>query len=229
MNDPRYAPLVDAGELPRHYKEVESFQAARMRSIKRLSKIMIVTTAVALLGNLAQGWTIAAMMPLSRIVPVYLWVRPDGTVDNSIALSRLPGTQNKAVINAALWEYVRLREGFSYDSAQYGYDVVSAFSAPRVREQYQRYFNYPNPESPQVIIGKSGTVNIVHVSSADIATSVQQIRFTRMVEIYGRMPLISTWTTTISYATISNLPAGQRLTNPGGVLVTSYQSSEDTP
>lgn len=228
MNDLGHALLVERKALPEHFKEVESFQTRRAKSIKRLSRVMIVITGVALFGNLAQAWTIATLLPLARIVPVYLWVRPDGTIDSSVAMSQLPPTQNKAVIDASLWEYVRLREGYSADTAKYEYDVVSSYSAPAVADQYQHFFNYPNPDSPQVIIGKRGTINVTHISSSDIAAAVQQIRFTRTIAIDGRAPIVTTMTATIGFATVRDLPAGVRLTNPGGVLVTSYQVSEDS-
>lgn len=229
MSDLGQALLVEQRALPEHFKEVESFQTKRAKSIKRLSKAMIVITGVALLGNLAQAWTIATLLPLARIVPVYLWVRPDGTIDSSVSMSQLPPTQSKAVIDASLWEYVRLREGYSYDTARYNYDVVASYSAPAVADQYQRYFNYPNPDSPQIIVGKRGTINVTHISSSDLSPGTQQIRFTRTVTVDGKTPVVTTMTSTISYATVRNMPAGVRLTNPGGVLVTSYQVSEDSP
>jgi len=228
MNEMNGALLVNRAALAAHYKEVEAFQTARARSARRLSKVLIAVTGIALLGNLAQAWTIAGMLPLTKIVPVYLWVRADGTIDSSVSVSRLPATQSEAVINASLWEYVRLREGYSYDTARYGYDIVSNYSAPSVRDAYQKFFNYPNPESPQITIGKRGVVGITHISSSDISPGVQQIRYTRSVTIDGNNPTITTWTATIGFATIRNLPAGLRLNNPGGVLVTSYQTSEDT-
>lgn len=228
LNDLGRSLLVDRKELAEHFKEVESFHTQRAKSVKRVSLAMIVVTAVALLANLAQAWTIATLLPLARIVPVYLWVRPDGTIDSSVSMSRLPATQNKAVIDASLWEYTRLREGYSFDTARYAYDVVTGYSAPKVVDEYQRFFNYPNPESPQVTVGKHGTISVTHISSSDIGPALEQIRFTRTVTIDGRAPVVTTMTATIGYATVRDLPAGVRLTNPGGVLVTSYQSSQDT-
>jgi type IV secretion system protein VirB8 len=220
---------IDRANLAEHYKEVKSFQAARARSIRRTSKILGAVAAVTLLGNLAQAWAIAAMLPLIRIEPVYLWVRPDGTIDSSVSMSRLPPTQSAAVIDASLWEYVRLREGYSYDTARYAYDVVSSYSAPSVERAYQAYFNYPNPTSPQVTVGKRGIVVVTHISSANIAAGVQQIRYRRIVAFDDEQPVVTTWTATIHYVTVHDLPAGTRLTNPGGVLVTDYETAEDTP
>lgn len=228
MEASEHARPVDRAELAKHYLEVQDFQISRARSARRLSKVVITIAAIALLGNLAQAWTIAVMAPLTRIVPVYLWVRPDGTIDSAVSVSALPATQSQAVVNATLWEYVRLREGFSQDTAKYSYDIVSNYSSDDVRRQYQQFFNYPNPQSPQITVGKRGTIQIEHISSNDITPEVQQIRYRRIVTFDGRQPSITTWTATLGYSTVRNLPARLRLNNPGGLVVTSYQSSEDT-
>ena len=228
MNDRDLAVPVTSNALAEHYKEVVSFQRERARSARRISRALAAITAVAVLGNLALAWTIAFMLPLTRIEPVYLWVRADGTVDSSVAMSRLPATQSEAVINAALWEYVRLREGYSFDTAQYAYDVVSEMSVPAVRGAYQGFFNYPNPASPQVTVGRKGTVGVEHISSANLTSTIQQIRFRREIDIGGSAPVVTTWTATLQYATATNLPVAMRLRNPGGVIITSYQAAEDT-
>jgi type IV secretion system protein VirB8 len=165
---------------------------------------------------------------LTKIVPIYLWVRPDGTVDDSVTLSRLPATQAEAVKTAALWEYVRLREGYSFDSAQYAYDAVSGMSTDAVRTFYQGFFNYPNPASPQILVGRKGTIEIQHISSAYIAPAVQQIRFRRILNITGQQPVATTWTATLQFESVAALPIALRLRNPGGIVVTSYQAAEDS-
>ncbi|MDK1390002.1 type IV secretion system protein VirB8 [Sinorhizobium sp. 7-81] len=228
MKGPEYALLVEKKALATHYKEVEAFQTARAKSARRLSKVLVAVAAVAGLGNVAQAFTIATMVPLIKLVPVYLWIRPDGTVDSEVSVSRLPATQEQAVVNASLWQYVRLRESYTADTAQYAYDLVSSFSAPAVRQDYQDFFNYPNPDSPQVAIGKRGRLEVEHISSNDITPGVQQIRYKRTLVLEGQMPVASTWTATVRYEKVTSLPGRSRLTNPGGLLVTSYQTSEDT-
>ncbi|MBB4189050.1 type IV secretion system protein VirB8 [Sinorhizobium terangae] len=228
MKGPEYALLVEREALAAHYKEVEAFQTARAKSSRRLSKVLIATAAVAVLGNVVQAFTIATMVPLNKLVPVYLWVRPDGTVDSEVAVSRLPATQEEAVVNASLWQYVRQRESYTADTAQYAYDLVSGFSAPAVRQEYQEFFNYPNPESPQVVIGKRGRLDVEHIASSDISPGVQQIRYKRTLLLEGQMPVVSTWTATVHYEKVTSLPGRSRLTNPGGLLVTSYETSEDS-
>ncbi|MBO9136611.1 type IV secretion system protein VirB8 (plasmid) [Rhizobium sp. B230/85] len=228
MKDAEYALLVQRESLAEHYKQVEAFQTARAKSARRISKVFVAIACLAILGNVAQAVTISVMVPLSRLVPVYLWVRPDGTMDSEVSVSQLPATQEQAVVNASLWEYVRLRESFTVDTAQYSYDLVSALSAPNVRQEYQQFFNYPNPASPQVTIGKRGKAEVEHIASTDIMSGVQQIRYKRTLVFDGQEPVITTWTATIRYEKTTSLPGRMRLTNPGGLMVTSYQASEDT-
>ncbi len=228
MNKENFAIPIDRPGLSDHYRQVVSFQHDRAKAARHTSKILAAVAGVAILTSLGQAWTIASLLPLTKIVPVYLWARPDGTIDSSVALSRLPATQSQAVVTAALWEYVRLREGYSYDTAQYGYDAVSGMSADAPRAQYQGWFNYPNAVSPQVTIGKKGVVEIQHISSANLSTNVQQIRYRRILTIIGQPPVVTTWTATLQFETVATMPIALRLRNPGGVIVTSYQAAEDS-
>ena len=228
MNNESFAVPIDRAGLSEHYRQVQSFQNDRAKAARRTSKILIVVAGVAIVANFGQAWTIASLLPLTKIVPVYLWARPDGTVDSSVALSRLPATQSQAVVTAALWEYVRLREGYSYDTGQYAYDAVSGMSADAPRTQYQSWFNYPNAQSPQVTVGKKGVIEIQHISSANIGPNVQQIRYRSVLTITGQVPSVTTWTATLRFETVATLPVGLRLRNPGGVIVTTYQAAEDS-
>lgn len=219
---------VHPRDLEKNYKDVESFQQARARSAQRMTKIAIAVAVVLGLANIAMAWTMASLLPLTKLVPVYMLIRPDGTIDSSPTLSALPASQNEAVIRAALWEYVRLREGYSYDTAQYNYDVVSGMSEPVAKANYQSWFNYPNPASPQVTIGKAGSITIAPISVAMLGSHVAQVRFSRTVQLATARPDIKTWTATLSFQQVDTLTGKDRLANPGGLIVTNYQSSEDS-
>ncbi len=220
--------FVQMRELEANYKEVESFQQKQAQTAKRTTKLALLAAAIMGLANLGLAWTVASLLPLTKLVPVYLLIRPDGTIDSSVSLSSLPASQNEAVIRAALWEYVRLREGYAYDTAQYNYDVVSGISAPSVKAAYQSWFNYPNSASPQVVVGKNGNITIAPVSVAMLGPHVAQVRFARTVAMNGSKPVTTNWTATLAFDQTETLRAKDRLTNPGGLIVTNYQSAEDS-
>ena len=174
------------------------------------------------------AWSVASMLPLTKLVPVYLLIRPDGTIDNSVTLSTLPHTADEAVIRSALWQYVEMREGFSYDTAKYRYDIVSGMSDADTRAAYQQFFNYPNPLSPQVTIGKNGVVTVEPISVALIGPDVAQIRYERIYSAGLNAAIATTWTATLQFEQVDTLPASERLDDPGGIIVTNYQSEQDT-
>jgi type IV secretion system protein VirB8 len=214
--------------LEEHYKEVVSFHEARSRSSRFLSRGLLIGAGLLVVANIGLAWSVASMLPLTRLVPVYLLVRPDGTIDTSVALSTLPPSTDQAVIRAALWQYVQMREGYSYDTARYRYDIVSGMSDITTRAGYQSFFNYPNPLSPQVIIGKNGTVTVEPISVSLIGPNVAQIRFQQMTSLGTNQAITTTWTSTVQYQQVDTLAAAQRLTDPGGIVVTNYQAEEDT-
>jgi type IV secretion system protein VirB8 len=214
--------------LEAHYKDVVSFHEARSRSSRFLSRGLLIGAGLLVVANIGLAWSVASMLPLTRLVPVYLLVRPDGTIDTSVALSTLPPSVDQAVIRAALWQYVQMREGYSYDTARYRYDIVSGMSDIATRAGYQSFFNYPNPLSPQVIIGKNGTVTVEPISVSLIGPNVAQIRFQQMTSLGTNEAITTTWTSTVQFQQVNTLAASQRLTDPGGIVVTNYQAEEDT-
>ena len=228
MTDFRTAFPLTAPMLEEHYKEVVSFHEARSRSSRFLSRGLLIGAGLLVIANIGLAWSVASMLPLTRLVPVYLLVRPDGTIDTSVALSTLPPSTDQAVIRAALWQYVQMREGYSYDTARYRYDIVSGMSDITTRAGYQSFFNYPNPLSPQVIIGKNGTVTVEPISVSLIGPNVAQIRFQQMTSLGTNQAITTTWTSTVQYQQVDTLAAAQRLTDPGGIVVTNYQAEEDT-
>ena len=219
---------LTAPMLEQHYKEVTSFQESRARSAQRLSKGLVIGLCIAMFANVGQAWTIASLLPLTKLVPVYFVIRPDGTIDSSPTLSTLPPSTDQAVIRSALWEYVNEREGFSFDTARYRWDIVSGMSDAATRTSYQRWFQVTNPLSPQVTVGKTGVVTVRAISVSLIEPNVAQVRFQRVYAAGQSAAITTTWTATEQFEQISTIPAAERLNDPGGIVVTSYQVEEDS-
>ena len=228
MPDHQTALPLAAPMLEKHYKEVLSFQEARARSARLFSKGAIVGLVVSMLGNVGLCWAVASILPLTKLVPVYFVIRADGTIDSSPALSTLAPSTDQAIIRAALWQYIQMREGYSYDTAKYRYDIVSGMSDADTRSAYQQFFNYPNPQSPQVTIGKNGFVTIEPISVALIGPNVAQVRYERVYSAGLNAAITTTWTATLQFEQVDSLPASERLDDPGGIIITNYQSEEDT-
>ena len=219
---------LTAPMLEEHYKEVSSFQEARARSARRLSTGLVAGLCISMFANIGQSWTIASLLPLTKLVPVYFVIRLDGTIDSSPTLSTLPASTDQAVVRAALWEYVNEREGYSYDTARYRWDIVSGMSDVATRTAYQQWFQYTNSQSPQITAGKNGVVTVQAISVALIGPNVAQVRFERSFAAAGNVPTITTWTATEQFEQVDTMPAVERLDDPGGIVITNYQVEENT-
>jgi Type IV secretory pathway, component VirB8 len=104
-------------------------------------------------------------------------------------------------------------------------------SAPTVMDEYQRAFlnTSPGSTSPQIREGRKGQVNVSLVNMSFVRRQVALVRYRRTVLMYGSDPVTTTWTATVEFRLASKLPLGARLADPGGLIVTNYQNSEDTP
>jgi type IV secretion system protein VirB8 len=218
---------VPTSQLEQYYADVLSFQASKARAARRGSRTAWTFGAVMLGINGALAFGLMSVLPTVRLVPVFIYPHADGTVDSAVSLSQLPVSQQDAVVQSELWQYAMLRESYAADTANYAYHVVSAMSAPAVRAQYQAWFNYPNPQSPQVSLAKRGTISVERVSGSYIAPGVYRIEFRKTVTLDDAKPVTSRWVTTMHFARTDTVPATQRVQfNPAGVIVTAYPGAE---
>lgn len=225
--------VIPRGELQRLYRESQERQAREARRIKRGGVLKNVTIAGLLGVVAAQALAAVYLFPLVRAVPVIAVPQPDGSmtvVAHGDALQ--PAVQQRAV-RSTLFQYVRLREGWSTGEAQYAYDVVSRMSAPHVRTAFQEWFNLPTVPSPQAVYGPRATVTIEQLNGTLLpnntaqADEIYQLRFRKTERFQGRNPVVSTWVVTLRYRTGQPIAASDGTTiNALGVLVTEYRPPE---
>ncbi len=222
---------VDDAQLASYFQEVESFQAREKRTAKRWGRVAWIVAAVSLATNLVLGTAIVSLLPLEKLVPAFITVHSDGVTTTTMNFADLPATEQQAAIRAALWKYVRDRESYDFADAQYRYDVTSLMSDPTVQGQYQSAFlaKGSGSASPQVRIGRKGQISVALDSLSLVRANVALVRFRKTVLMYGASPETTTWTATVRFRLVSTLPASARLSDPSGLIVTSYQAMRDTP
>lgn len=222
---------VPQDQMDSYYKDVLSFQASRARSARRAGRTGWLFGSSQLAINAALAVALVTVLPAVRVQPVFVYPRGDGTVITSVDMSSLPTEEQDAMVQASLWQYVQLREGYSVDTAKYNYTVVSALSSPQVRQQYQGWFNFPSRTSPQAVYGKVETVHVERMPGSGWQDNDHKrylMMFRRVVEDSdGKAIASANWAATIYVARISSVPVHDRLTfNPAGVVVTGYPGAE---
>ncbi len=173
--------VIPQAELQRLYTAARAERVREERRRKRatLARNGTIFAQWIVIGGMAVS--IASMLPLVRVEPVFVYVREDGTSISSRSWADMPSDARQAAVLNVLSEYVRLREGWSSGEAQRAWEVVSALSTKPVRDQFQGWYRRENPESPQRAYGERTTVRVVvsDVQRDAVTPGAFRVYFTR--------------------------------------------------
>lgn len=173
--------IIPQAELQRLYSAARAERAREERRRRRVSLARNGTIFAqwVVIGGMAVS--IASMLPLVRIEPVFVYLRDDGTSISSRSWQDMPADAREAGILNVLAEYVRLREGWSSGEAQRAWEAVSALSSKPVRDQFQAWYRRENPESPQRIYGERAIVRVAvtDVQKDTVTPGAYRVYFTR--------------------------------------------------
>ena len=140
--------IIPADELDRIYDEQKQ-ERSRIARRKRFRTILSAGTIAGLvLIAGVEAVVIASMLPLKDIIPIITHVRDDGTTATVVKWDSLPQPVREDVTVNTVWTYVQQRESWSASNAGEAWKVVSALSAPKIRDQFQDWYRPDNPQSP---------------------------------------------------------------------------------
>jgi type IV secretion system protein VirB8 len=225
--------MEDKLELPaafdeetRHRFAVESlnFQQREVRRSRRVSLFAVGWASVATVLLCVNIVTLSYTVPSVHLVPLWIYNHPDGTVDVVHNQSSLPEAISDADKRAWLWQYVKLRESYVWPDAHDNYDVVSAMSAPDVRDRFQAWYNDKIPDAPGPVksLGKDGVIQ-VKLRDSDLVGDIFTVRYCRYVELPGQRPVVQPMIAKLHFQTLNTVTLLERIQyNPGALIVTSY-------
>ena len=182
--------------------------------------------AIALLEALA----IVVMMPLKTVVPYTITVdRQTGYVETAQAL--VPGrlSQDTAVTQAFLAQYVLAREGYDAADLQANYRKVALWSAGSARDQYLRTMSASNPQSPMKLYPTTTVMQPIIKSISLLSKDSALVRFDVERHEYG-----GGGADRQSYAAVigfrytgAPMRMGDRFLNPLGFQATTYRRDSE--
>jgi type IV secretion system protein VirB8 len=189
-----------------------------------------------LASTVALAGAVVTILPLQRLVPVFIGFQSDGTYTTSIVTRDLTATERAAATKASLWLYVRAR--LSYSSAEHFEDqkIVYMLSDKRVGDIFQAEVTPKNPKSPWKEYGTRTTIRLERVSEnfpcaydncAGRDPDAYQVRFRRFVQSEGTITSRQ-WVATVRFRVAKDIPAWQRVTyNPLGLQIIEFTASEE--
>lgn len=209
-----------------YYAAAQSWADERVAAERKARRLAWTVAGVAGAIALLLAITIALMLPLKTVQPYVVTVdRQTGAVEMATTVGGGRLTQNEAVIDAQLANYVRVRETFDATDLATNYRRVQLMSAPAVRNEYVAAMAASNPASPLRALSPGDTLSVRIKSVSLLSRNTALVRY----EVDRTMAGTQTPTTTAYVSAISfgfsdkPLRAADRFENPLGFEVTRYR------
>lgn len=213
-------------ERDTYYTAARTWADDRVAAAAKQMRLAWIVAGIA--GGIAATLAIALalLLPLKSVQPYVVTVdRQSGAVEIATTLTDSKITQNEAVIQAQLANYVRARESFDETDLQRQYVLVQRLSAPTVARDYVTAMAAANPESPLRLLDRGDTVSVDLKSVSLIGSGAALVRFDkRRSSLNGSRTSLQSHVAAISFG-FANAPLRleDRFDNPLGFQVTRYR------
>jgi type IV secretion system protein VirB8 len=176
----------------------------------------------------------AALAPLKTVVPPVI-VQVDKSTGAVDVLTTLNGMKQLPAEDAErkywLGQYVRVREGYTWQDRGANSQAVRVMSDTREQQRYADWFKASNPESPQRLYGDQAFVEI-HIlavalgNTPEASANVRLLRTVHDANGLTRPPERLIATVTFRF-TDKPLKEEDRFINPRGFEVMAYRIDEE--
>jgi type IV secretion system protein VirB8 len=199
----------------------------RARSERCAWAVAIVAICVAVLEALA----IVGLTPLKTVVPYTLLVdRQTGYVQALKPLDPQRVSDDTALTQSFLTQYVIAREGYDYDAVRSDYQKVGLWSTGEARQSYVASMQSTNADSPLLRYPRSTTIDVTIKSVSSLSKGVALVRYTtERRDAGGPVTDQKNWAAVIRFGYSSGpLSVADRMINPLGFQVSRYRRSYET-
>ena len=209
-----------------YYAEAASWSADVTRARSRSLRLAWIAAAAAGVVALLEGVALVVMMPLKQVVPYTITVdRQTGYVETAQAL--LPGklSQDSAVTQSFLVQYVLARESFDATDLKDSYRKVQLWSVGEARARYLQDMAETNPQSPLKLYAPTTVLKTTVKSVSILSPKSALVRFdTERRDAGASTGQVWSYVAIIGFR-YSGAPMRMedRFVNPLGFQVTSYR------
>lgn len=222
-------PLADRAV---YYEQGETWAQEVNGSLRASRRVAWIIAGVAAGIAALEAVALAGLAPLKTVVPYAITVdRQTGYIDVAPALR--PGTlsQESAVSQAFLAQYVLARESFDPVDIQTEYRKVAAWTIGAARDDYVRLMQRTNPQSP-ANLNPAGSMTRVTIKSVSLLSPTSAlVRFdAESGQVGAAVAQRQPYAAVIGFRYAGQpMRAEDRYLNPLGFQVTSYRRDGETP
>ncbi len=219
-----------------HYQEAATWAADIHGSLRASRKVAWIIASAAVLVAVLEALALASLAPLKTVVPYTITVdRQTGYVQTESGLK--PGflSQDQAVTQSFLVQYVIGRETFDATDLRENYRKVMLWSAGDARASYANLMQRTTPNSPLNLYTPTTVVATTIKSVSLLSPTTALVRFDTTRHEGGSTGSASGGETQ-AYAAVlafrytsAPMTMGDRFVNPLGFQVTRYRRDSEAP
>ena len=222
------APLTSKRQT--YYAQADTWAQDIHGSLRASRRVAWIVAGAACVAAVAEGLALAALAPLKTVVPYTITVdRQTGYVETASGLKPGPLSQDLAVTDAFLAQYVLARETFDLADLQANYRKVAQWTAGPAHDAYIREMSADNPLSP-LKLNPPGTVVQTTIKSISLLSRTSAlVRFQTERRDAGGSGVIQPYAAVVSFRyTGAPMRMEDRFVNPLGFEVISYRRDAET-
>lgn len=181
--------------------------------------------AAAVFVAILEALALALLMPLKTVVPYTITVdRQTGAAQLARGIELGPMSQNDALLQSALAQYVIARETLDATDLAANYRKVGLWSAGQARADYLRVMDRRNPASPLLGANAATLIQTTVRQVTIMSPTSALVRFSTERSDGGGAAIRTDWAAVMQFAfTGGPLSLEDRLINPLGFQVTHYR------
>jgi type IV secretion system protein VirB8 len=213
------------------YAQAASWAADIHGSLRASRRVAWIIAGAAVLVALFEALALAALTPLKTVVPYTILVdRQTGYVQTIEGLKPGGLTQDAAVTQSFLVQYVIARETFDAADLRENYQKVMVWSGENARSQYRREMDKTNPSSPLVINTATTIVKTTVKSVSLLSPTTALVRFdTTRLDPGASIGDVRSYAAVMSFRyTGAPMRMEDRFINPLGFQILSYRRDAET-
>jgi type IV secretion system protein VirB8 len=213
-----------------YYAQAETWSQEVHGTIAASRRLAWTVAGAACVVAVLEAFALIALAPLKTVVPYTITVdRQTGYIETAQALRPGALSQDMAVTQAFLAQYVLARETFDVTDLQAKYREVAAWTAGPARDQYVKAMQRSNPQSPVNLNDATTTVRVTIKSVSVMSKTSALVRFDAERGTAGGPAMRQSYAAVVGFRyTGQPMRAEDRFLNPLGFQVTTYRRDAET-
>jgi type IV secretion system protein VirB8 len=219
-----------AGDRKAYYAQAETWAQEVHGSMAASRRLAWTVAGAACVVAVLEAFALIALAPLKTVVPYTITVdRQTGYIETAQALKPGALSQDEAVTQAFLAQYVLARETFDITDLQAKYKEVAAWTTGPARDQYVKAMQRSNPQSPVNLNDATTMVRITIKSVSVLSNTSALVRFDAERGTAGGPATRQPYAAVVGFRYAGQpMRAEDRFLDPLGFQVTSYRRDAET-